>query len=68
MPPMLVPWPPMNLVVLWTTTFAPHSTGRNRYGVAKVLSIISTMLYFFAIADTSSIGKTAMSGLPSVSP
>ena len=40
-PPMLVPCPPMNLVAEWTTMSAPHSIGRHRYGVAKVLSIIS---------------------------
>ena len=40
-PPMLVPWPPMNLVAEWITMSAPHSIGRHRYGVANVLSTIS---------------------------
>ena len=45
-PPMEVPWPPMNLVAEWTTISAPNSMGRHRYGVAKVLSIISGMPRF----------------------
>ena len=37
-PPKLVPWPPINLVALWTTISAPCSIGLNRYGVPNVLS------------------------------
>ena len=33
MPPMTVPWPPMNLVAECTTMSAPCSIGRHRYGV-----------------------------------
>ena len=40
-PPIDVPWPPMNLVAECTTTSAPHSIGRSKYGVASVLSTIS---------------------------
>ena len=40
-PPIDVPWPPMNFVAEWITMCAPCSNGRHRYGVAKVLSIIS---------------------------
>ena len=38
-PPIEVPWPPMYLVVECTTTSAPCSIGRHRYGVATVLSM-----------------------------
>ena len=38
-----MPWPPMNLVAEWTTIVAPQSIGRQRYGVAKVLSTMSGM-------------------------
>ena len=37
-PPIDVPWPPMNLVAECTTTSAPCSNGRQRYGVARVES------------------------------
>src|SRR5674476_1346151 len=37
-PAMDVPCPPRYLVAEWTTTSAPHSSGRMRYGVATVLS------------------------------
>ncbi len=30
MPPILVPWPPKNLVAECTTMSAPHSMGRQR--------------------------------------
>ena len=32
MPPIEVPWPPMNLVAEWTTMSAPWSKGRSRKG------------------------------------
>ena len=37
-PPTTSEWPPRYLVVEWTTMSAPSSSGRCRYGVAKVLS------------------------------
>ena len=40
-PPIAVPCPQMNFVAEWTTMSAPHSSGRHRYGDAKVLSTIS---------------------------
>ena len=40
-PPIDVPWPPINFVADSTTMSAPHSMGRQRIGVAEVLSIIS---------------------------
>ena len=41
MPPMEVPWPPMNLVAECTTMSAPWLRGWHRYGVASVLSTTS---------------------------
>ena len=43
MPPIDVPWPDRNLVSEWMTMSAPHSNGRHRYGVARVLSTTSGM-------------------------
>jgi hypothetical protein len=37
-PPRMSEWPPMYFVVEWRTTSAPRSSGRCRYGEAKVLS------------------------------
>ncbi len=37
-PPITSEWPPRYFVVEWTTTSAPSSSGRWRYGVANVLS------------------------------
>ena len=67
-PPMLVPWPPMNFVAECTTMSAPHSIGRQRYGVAKVLSTISGSSRSCAIAATVSMSSTLPPGLPIVSP
>ena len=67
MPPMLVPWPPMNLVAEWTTMSAPHSNGRHRYGVANVLSTISGRSCSCATDDTASMSSTLPPGLPIVS-
>ena len=41
MPPIEVPWPPMNLVAELTTMSAPHSMGRHSAGEGVVLSMIS---------------------------
>ena len=35
-PAIVVPLPTMNFVAEWTTMSAPHSSGRQRYGVANV--------------------------------
>ena len=67
-PPMLVPWPPMNLVAEWITMSAPHSIGRHRYGVANVLSTISGRSCSCAMAATASMSRTFPPGLPMVSP
>src|SRR5262245_59826385 len=65
---MDVPCPPMNYVVEWVTICAPHSNGRHRYRVAKVLSTINGMPNSFAIAATSSKGKILTRGLLIISP
>ena len=41
MPPIDVPWPPINLVAEWITISAPCSNGRHKQGEAKVLSMTS---------------------------
>ena len=41
-PPTTSEWPPRYFVVEWTTMSAPSSSGRWRYGVAKVLSTTTT--------------------------
>ena len=46
---------------------APNSIGRQRYGVAKVLSIISGTPASWAILATFSISKTFKLGFPIVS-
>ena len=66
MPPMLVPWPPMYLVVECITTAAPWSNGRTRSGAA-VLSMISGMPSGRPMAATSAIGKTSSFGFGRVS-
>lgn len=50
----------MYLVVEWTTTSAPSSSGRWRYGEAKVLSTTSS-----APASRATEASTAMSAMPS---
>jgi len=67
-PPMLVPCPPTNLVAEWITMSAPHSIGRHRYGVAKVLSTIRGMSCSWAMVATASMSSTFPPGLPMVSP
>ena len=47
---------------------APHSIGRHRYGVAKVLSTISGRSCSCAIDATVSMSSTLPAGLPIVSP
>ena len=66
-PPMVVPWPQMNLVAECTTMSAPKSSGRQRYGLAKVLSTTSGMPLSCAIFATVSMSSTSIFGLPSVS-
>ena len=66
-PPIVVPWPPMNLVAEWITMSAPHSIGRQRYGVANVLSTTSGSSCSCAIAATVSMSSTLPPGLPIVS-
>jgi hypothetical protein len=65
---MDVPWPPMNLVAECTTTSAPHSSGRRRYGVATVLSTTSGMPLSWATPAMPSMSRMSFFGLPMVSP
>ena len=58
----------MYFVVEWITMSAPHSIGRQRYGVAKVLSIIRGTPLSCAIFANFSISKTVSAGFASVSP
>ena len=65
-PPIEVPWPPIYLVVEYTTTAAPWSNGRTSSGAA-VLSMISGMPKDRPIAATSAIGNGISFGLGRVS-
>ena len=49
------------------TTFAPNSIGRQKYGVAKVLSINNGASAAFAKAANFSISNTRKAGLAMVS-
>ena len=53
----------MNFVAECTTTFAPHSKGLSRYGVASVLSTISGTPGRRRVA-TASTSSTSTLGLP----
>ena len=50
MPPIMSLWPFRYFVVEWNTMCAPYSSGRWKYGVANVLSTISSTPRRFAIA------------------
>jgi len=67
-PPIDVPCPPMNLVSECTTTSAPHSIGRIRYGVGTVLSTMSGTPTSCATLLTPSMSSTLLRGLASTSP
>ena len=66
-PPIEVPCPQMNFVAECTTTSAPNSPGRQRYGVAKVLSTSSTAPCSWAIAATVATSSTLPPGFPIIS-
>jgi hypothetical protein len=61
------PWPLRNFVPLWKTTSAPHSRGRQRTGVAKVLSTIRSAPAFLAAFETAARSATPTSGFEIVS-
>ena len=63
---MLVPWPPIHFVRLWTMTSAPWSNGRASRG-ANVLSTMSGTPRSCAIAAIASKSGTSSLGLPIVS-
>ncbi|MNZ30858.1 hypothetical protein D3C78_481440 [compost metagenome] len=64
MPPMLVPWPPMYLVSECTTMSAPCSNGRQRIGVATVLSTISGTPWRCAASASACRSTMLPAGLP----
>ena len=51
----------------WVTRSAPHSNGRHRNGVARVLSTISGMPTEWAISAIASISTTTPPGLARLS-
>jgi len=65
---MLVPCPQIHLVAECDTRWAPCSIGRQRYGVAKVLSISSGTPASPATPATAAMSRTSSRGLPMVSP
>ena len=65
MPPIDVPWPPMNLVSDCTTMSAPNSMGRHRMGVATVLSTMSGTPTSCAASAHARRSTTLRLGLPS---
>jgi len=76
-PPIEVPWPPMNLVAECSTMSAPCSIGRHRYGEANVLSMTRGRLFSCAMPATAetaglnrqneSMSNKFIRGLPMVS-
>ena len=63
-----MPWPPSHLVAECSTRSAPNSNGRQRQGVAKVLSIRSGRPASCATSATLAMSRTSSPGLPIVSP
>jgi hypothetical protein len=66
-PPTTSEWPPRYLVVEWTTTSAPSSSGRCRYGEAKVLSTTRSAPWSCASSARARMSVTFSSGLVGVS-
>ena len=62
-PPTTSEWPPRYLVVECTTTSAPSSSGRCRYGVANVLSTTQRALLSCAYSATAAMSTMASNGL-----
>ncbi len=57
----------MYLVVEWSTTSAPSSSGRCRYGLAKVLSTARRLPFSWAISAAPAMSVTRMAGFDGVS-
>ena len=66
-PPIVVPWPPMNFVSEWITTSAPCWIGLSRNGVGTVLSAITGTPRLCATSATAARSMTLPAGLPTVS-
>ena len=67
MPPVASPWPPRYLVMECITRSMPHSSGRTRHGVQKVLSATVVIPRARAMAATSARSCRRRVGLVSVS-
>ena len=67
-PPRAAAWPSMYLVVEWVTMSAPQARGRQRMGVAKVLSTMRGTPRRWAAAANFSMSSTVRAGLAMVSP
>ena len=63
-PPVVVPWPPTNLVNECTTTSAPWAKGLSISGVATVLSTMSGTPAAWATAATASRSTMLPAGFP----
>src|SRR5262249_31916939 len=61
-PAIVVPLPARNFVAEWTIRSAPTSSGRQRYGVAKVLSTTSGAPTSCATAAGGSVSGTWRAG------
>ena len=66
-PPITSEWPPSHFVADSTTRSAPSSSGRHRYGEAKVLSTQHDQLGRWPRAARSAMSLTTMVGLAIVS-
>ena len=66
-PPTTSEWPPRYFVAEWSTRSAPSSSGRCRYGVAKVLSTTVIAPATAASRATALMSMTFMSGFDGVS-
>src|SRR5215217_8969526 len=66
-PPTTSEWPPMYLVVEWTTMSAPRASGFWKYGEAKVLSTATNGSRSCAISESSAMSERVSIGLVGVS-
>src|SRR5918999_5055296 len=65
-PPTTSEWPPMYLVVEWTTMSAPRDNGFWKYGEAKVLSTATIAPRSRAMAESSATSERVSIGLVGV--
>jgi hypothetical protein len=67
MPPSELPWPPMYLVIEWTTMSTPYSMGFRSTGVGTVESAMTGTPRPWAMVVMASISGMLPAGLPMVS-